>query len=250
MKMFTRRGLLRAGLGAVGAAILAACSKKTPSSTGTPTTPAARSTTPAATSTPTSALNCVATPAETEGPFFVDEMLNRSDIRSDPSNGAVSPGALLTVNVRVFHVNGSTCLPLEGARVDVWHADAGGVYSDVGSAQGRKFLRGYQITDPNGSANFTTVYPGWYQGRTVHIHFKVRTFSGTQRTFEFTSQWFFDDLLSDQVYASAPYNARGTRDQRNATDGIYANSGSLLLLPVTKNGQSYVGTFDIGLTAV
>ena len=246
-KLFSRRGILRVGLGAVGAAIIAACTKATtPDATGTspgtsaPTTPSGTGSTPAQ-------LNCVVTPQETEGPFFVDERLNRSDIRPDPANGDVSEGAILRLNVRVFTVAGSACTPLAGAQVDVWHADAAGVYSDVGSAQGRKFLRGFQVTDSNGIARFTTVYPGWYQGRAVHIHFKVRTFSGGQQASEFTSQWFFDDTLSDAVYASGPYASRGTRSTRNSNDNIYGSNGDELLLTVTQDGQGYAANYDIGL---
>ena len=64
---------------------------------------------------------------------------------------------------------------LENAIVDVWHADAGGDYSGVGSLQGETFLRGIQTTDANGDAAFTTIFPGWYRGRAPHIHFKVRS---------------------------------------------------------------------------
>jgi hypothetical protein len=113
------------------------------------------------------------------------------------------------------------------------------------------------VTDEKGAVQFTTVYPGWYQGRAVHIHFKVRLFSGSQKTYEFTSQLFFDDTLTDAVYTQAPYNRRGARDVRNSADGIYEQavsdgtgrkSGDLLLLPVTKTDQGYAATFDIGVS--
>src|SRR5512145_1130496 len=112
---------------------------------------------------------CVLTAALTEGPFFVDEKLNRSDIRTDPTTGAVSAGAPLALTFNVEHLVNGVCTPLSGAYLDVWHCDAGGVYSDVGSASGREFLRGYQVTDAKGVARFSTVYPGWYSGRPVHI---------------------------------------------------------------------------------
>jgi protocatechuate 3,4-dioxygenase beta subunit len=101
--------------------------------------------------------------------------------------------------------------------VDIWHCDAFGVYSDAVdpgfNTVGQKFLHGYQITDNNGSVELTTIYPGWYAGRTVHIHFKVRLFAGTTQTYSFTSQLYFDDTFTDQVFATqAPYNTRGAHD--------------------------------------
>jgi uncharacterized protein (TIGR03437 family) len=141
--------------------------------------------------------------------------------------------------------------------VDVWHCDALGAYSDIanGAGQpntsGQKFLRGYQVTDGAGSVEFTTIYPGYYTGRTVHIHFKIRLFDGATRAFEFTSQLFFDDSLTDQVFTQAPYNTKGARGVRNSNDGIYNGGGSQLLLSLTSDGQGgYNGDFDIGLSGV
>lgn len=100
---------------------------------------------------------------------------------------------------------------MTGAYVDVWHCNALGVYSDV-QAQGtvgKKFLRGYQVTNRHGEVRFRTIYPGWYSGRTVHIHVKVRLFVGSQETYEFTTQFFFNDAITDEVFELAPYNQRG-----------------------------------------
>jgi uncharacterized protein (TIGR03437 family) len=197
------------------------------------------------------AASCLATPAQTEGPYFVEENLNRSDIRVDPTNGSVSAGIPLTLKFTVSQVTNTACGALAGARVEVWHCDAGGVYSDesANNSGGRKFLRGYQIADENGVVNFTTVYPGWYRGRAVHIHFKVRTYSGTTKLDEFTSQVFFDDSLTDQVHAQAPYNTRGQRDTRNATDSIFrgTTNSDRLLLTVTKTDQGYAASADLGV---
>jgi hypothetical protein len=103
------------------------------------------------------------------------------------------------------------------------------------------------VTDADGAVEFTTIYPGWYSRRTVHIHFKLRTFSGPTKTFEFTSQLFFDDAVSNQVMAQSPYNTRGTRDATNATDNIY-NGTTALLLALTSDGSGgYVGAFTVGV---
>jgi protocatechuate 3,4-dioxygenase beta subunit len=201
-------------------------------------------------------LDCVVRPQLTEGPYFVDEKLNRSDIRTDPSTGAVSAGVPLILQFNVTGLGGGNCAPVPNAQVDIWHCDAAGSYSDVsngagqGNTSGRKYLRGYQLTDSNGEAVFTTIYPGWYSGRAVHIHFKIRLFSGSQKTYEFTSQLFFNDTLSDQVYTQSPYNNRATRNTRNSNDGIYNGGGSQLLLTVTPSGQGYAATFNIGLEGV
>ena len=186
--------------------------------------------------------SCIVRPAMTEGPFFVDEKLNRSDIRSDPSSKKVSAGAALRLTFLVSSVSAKGCSPLKGAMVDIWQCDAGGVYSDVQNAVGQKFLRGHQITDVKGQAQFLTIYPGWYQGRTVHIHFKVR-----YNNSDFTSQLFFDDTLTDKVYKTAPYSTRGTRTTRNSNDGIYRNGGTQLLLATKADGTGYAATFDLGL---
>ncbi|MDZ8052579.1 MAG: hypothetical protein RMX68_029165 [Aulosira sp. ZfuVER01] len=135
--------------------------------------------------------------------------------------------------------------------MDIWHCDALGVYSDVTDRSfntvGKKFLRGYQVTDAQGNVQFTTIYPGWYQGRTVHIHFKVRTDGTSGQGYEFTSQLYFDDAISDRVYAQAPYASKGQRSQKNADDGIFQDGGEQMLLKLAKNGQGYTATFDVGL---
>jgi len=198
-------------------------------------------------SSPPSTSSCVVRPQQTEGPFFVDERLNRSDIRADPTLGLARAGVPLRLGFLVSRSAGSTCMPLAGVLVDVWHCDATGAYSDLGSNSGTKFLRGYQATDAAGAAQFTTIYPGWYNGRAVHIHFKIRNSPGAGPGFEFTSQLYFDDALTDLVYAQPPYNSRGRRDTTNQRDGIFAAGGSQLLLPLTADGPGYAGTFDIAL---
>lgn len=274
-RILSRREVL-ALLGAASAAALAACGPgqgtATPAATATalPTTAEAatatalpgnptaaaqqqgQAATPAAANTGVAAAAatgatavpaCVVRPEVTEGPYYVDEDLNRSDIRSDPGTGAVKAGVPLTLTFNVSRVGGG-CTPLQGAKVEVWHCDATGVYSDVAdpgfNTKGQKFLRGYQMTDASGKATFTTIYPGWYRGRAVHIHFKVHPDANAG----FTSQLFFDDALSDQVFAQAPYAGRGQRDTRNGRDGIYKEQ---LLLTVNKSAEGYAATSDIGI---
>ena len=158
---------------------------------------------------------CIVSPEQTEGPYFVDEKLNRSDIRVNPGDGSVKEGVPLQLTLRVFQVGSTGCTPLSGAIVDIWHCDALGVYSDVADPRfntvGSKFLRGYQVTDANGTVQFATIYPGWYQGRTVHIHFKVRMDGTSGQGYEFTSQLYFDDSISDRVEAQPPYASQGQR---------------------------------------
>lgn len=199
---------------------------------------------------PTSA-PCVVRPEQTEGPYFVDELLHRADLRTDPTDGTTRPGVPLDLTIVVSRLVAERCEPLPGVQVDVWQCDHLGVYSDVQDPSfntvGKKFLRGYQLTDDQGRARFTTIYPGWYPGRTVHIHFKVRSPARQRPGFEFTSQLYFDDALTDRVFATAPYAERGPRTRRNAADGIYRRGGSQLLLDVQPQGEGYVGGFHVAL---
>ena len=244
--------------GLSAAALLAACSDdgdeaSRPAATAAgagadvaPTGTASSNASAAATALPA----CIVVPALTEGPYFVDEQLNRSDIRSDPGGAPARQGVELTLTLNVLSVAGGSCAPMSGATVDVWHCDALGAYSDVVdtgqgfNTRGQKWLRGLQATNANGQVKFTTIYPGWYQGRATHIHFKVR-----KDNKEFTSQFFFDDKLSDQINDGfAPYSQKGSRGrQQNAGDGIYRQSNGMLQLDVQKSGSGYVTTFDIGM---
>lgn len=194
---------------------------------------------------------CIVSPEQTEGPYFVDEKLNRSDIRSD-RDGSVKAGVPLQLTLHLSQVGRTGCMPLSGAIVDIWHCDATGVYSDVTDRSfntvGKTFLRGYQTTDANGTVQFTTIHPGWYPGRTVHIHFKVRTQTASGQHYEFTSQLYFDDAITDRVHTQAPYASKGQRTLKNADDGIFRNGGDQLLLTLTQTNQGYAATLNIGTT--
>ncbi|MDF5733046.1 MAG: intradiol ring-cleavage dioxygenase [Rhizonema sp. PD38] len=208
---------------------------------------AAESSTADSTTLPT----CVVSPQQTEGPYFVDEKLNRSDIRSDPTDGSVKEGIPLQLTLRVSQVSSNGCTPLANATVDIWHCDALGVYSDVEDPSfntvGQKFLHGYQVTDADGTVEFTTNYPGWYEVRTVHMHFKVRTDATSGQSYEFTSQLYFDDSITDKVDTQEPYASIGQRTLKNDGDGIFSNGGDQLLLALTETSDGYAATFNIGL---
>ena len=247
-RVLSRREVL-ALLGAVSiSAVTAACvpgSAATGSGSASATASASAVGTDVAVASPLP--SCVVVPALTEGPYYVDEHLDRSDIRIDTSTGKSVDGTPLTIDWVVSKVAGTACTPLPGVLVDVWHCDALGVYSDVGAAQGHDYLRGYQHTDANGRATIATIYPGWYQGRAVHIHFKIRTDANATSGLEFTSQLFFDDALSDQVYGQGVYASKGRHDTPNASDGIYQQSQGMTLLTVGKDGAGYKATFEVAL---
>jgi protocatechuate 3,4-dioxygenase beta subunit len=192
---------------------------------------------------------CQQNPAQTQGPYWVDEMLNRADIRSDPASGVVQQGLPLRLALNVSEIQAGACSPVSGCYVDVWHCNAAGVYSDV-SAQGtlgQRYLRGYQASDAHGNVRFLTIYPGYYPGRTVHIHLRVRKFDGAQTTFNFVSQLYFNDTVTDGVFARvAPYSARPARGTRNTNDGIY---DARMLLRLSDNGSHAVASFDIVINA-
>ena len=182
---------------------------------------------------------CVVVPQQTEGPYFVDEKLLRSDIRADSSTGAVKAGAPLALAINVSKVTPEGgCAPLPGAQVDLWQCDAMGAYSDVTDklfdTKGQKFLRGHQITDSAGGVKFVTIYPGWYPGRAVHIHFKVRTSPAGTQAYEFTS--------------GQPYATHTGQRTRNERDGIYKDGGPQLTLAVVEAAPGgYQATFDLAM---
>ncbi|MGI8719519.1 MAG: hypothetical protein ACR2KF_03245 [Nitrososphaeraceae archaeon] len=199
-------------------------------------------------------------PQQTEGPYFVDGMPNRSDIRMDTS-GLVQNGVKLTLTIHVYGIDNGLCVPIKGAKVDIWHACSTGVYSAVGEmgTSGTDFLRGNQITDDEGKVKVTTNYPGWYPGRTIHIHDKVRLVNESQKDLEWTSQIYFNDSLNEDIHRIAPYNNHGIPQTTNEQDMIFkgpstddlfkSDSGKPLLMNVTNEGQNtYAGSINIVLS--
>jgi protocatechuate 3,4-dioxygenase beta subunit len=195
--------------------------------------------------------SCVVRPRAIEGPYFVDHALNRSDIRSDPKSGLIKHGTPLRITFRVSQMDAGRCFPLQGAQVDLWQCDADGLYSDVKDWQtstvGQQFLRGWQLTDRKGVAAFSTIFPGWYPNRAVHIHFKIRTQPNGKSAREFTSQIYFDDELTDVIHAQPAYLAHGVRTVRNNRDVLFLFRGERLVLPLQEDKKGYAGTFDVAL---
>lgn len=251
-RILSRREILGLLAGASAGLVLSACGD-TPAATTVAggNVPASNAPTAVAATTGSTTVNCVVKPEMTEGPYFVDEKINRSDIRPNSKTGKLSEGNPLTIALAISSVGTSGCVPLKDAQVDIWHCDAKGIYSDTkdnhwGDTTGQNFLRGYQISDSAGAVKFLTIYPGWYRGRAVHIHFKIRTTGTDGKSYEFTSQFFFDDTLSDQVFTQTIYN-KAQRDTLNSNDDIYSEGGNQLTLPTVKSEGSYTANFSIGL---
>ncbi len=158
---------------------------------------------------------CPVTPEQTEGPFYFDPELVRREIAEG------RPGVPLRLRLQI--VDAAGCAPSARARVDVWHCDAAGAYSgyDRERSRGQRWLRGTQLADAEGVAEFHTLWPGWYEGRAPHIH--VKAWLSDRR--EITSQLYFDDALSDRIYAEGPYAARAGRRLRNGDDFIFRGLG-------------------------
>ena len=182
-------------------------------------------------------VTCVLAPEQALGPFYTDDDRVRRDVRDG------RPGVPLTLRMRVVDVSG--CRPIRGAAVDIWHCDAAGTYS--GFAQegtaGKRFLRGIQRTDREGVATFLTIYPGWYEGRAVHVHVRVHVGGDVVHT----GQLYFPDAVSDAVFRRAPYDRRRGSRTRNADDAIFRNGGSRSMLELARGGKGYAGRITMGV---
>ncbi len=229
-------------LGGVGAlAVLSACgsSSKAASSSSTTTSGAADTTGTSGTTAPTTnatQVGCVLTPEATEGPFYLD--LNK--VRRDITEGRNGAPLALTISV----VDATTCKPIKDAAVDIWHCDALGLYSGFDQAPGEQFLRGTQLTAADGGATFQTIYPGWYQGRAVHIHMKVHNGGSVVHT----GQLFFNDAQTETVFTRSPYSEKGSPDTPNASDSIYRDAGAAsAIVDLKAKGDGYTATITVGV---
>jgi protocatechuate 3,4-dioxygenase beta subunit len=228
----------REALVAAGAAAVAACS---PTGTNQSSGANAAAAGPALASAEGA---CVLTPQSVEGPFYIDPEHERADIR------AGKRGVPLKVRLKIVEAAG--CTPIAGARIDLWQADAQGIYSGFpGQSDTRQFdtreetfLRGHQPTRADGVAEFMTLWPGWYRGRTAHIHFKV-LLAGSQLL---TGQIFLPDALSEFIYTQHPlYRRQGLRDTLNATDVIASAATHAAFAGVKEESDFYLATLLVGV---
>ena len=187
---------------------------------------------------------CAIIPEVTEGPYYFDPAMERVDITEG------RPGIPMRVRLQVVD---ASCVAIPGARVDIWHCDATGVYSgyagqgDDGSVDtsGETFMRGTQFADANGIVEFESVYPSWYRGRTTHVHFKVFL----DETNILTGQIFFPDALSEYIYLNvAPYNDRASqRDTLNANDSIATQSTRAAFAFIKELEEEYLVAMIVGV---
>ncbi len=186
---------------------------------------------------------CRLTPQVTQGPYWFDPKLDRADVTEG------KPG--VPVQVAVTVVDGS-CRPIAGARVDLWHCDAGGIYSGYEGqgddhqtgAKGQAFLRGAQVTDAAGRVTFRSVWPGWYEGRTPHMHLKVFLDARTV----LTCQLFVPDALSEYLYDNVPaYRRPHKRDTFNRQDGIALQGGEAMVAAVKEMKDGYALALTVGV---
>ena len=229
-RLLTRREAIGA-VGAAGAVLAAFGCGDSPTS---PTTTATTTTTTTSTNA-----TCAVTPTETIGPYPSLVDLFRSDIREGKS------GTLLTLTIHVVNVNNG-CAAVPNANVEIWHVDAAGDYSQYGTQTAQTFLRGIQTTNSNGDVTFTTIYPGWYQGRATHIHVEV-TMAG--RSIKVT-QIAFPESINNSVHASGVYASRGANPMSNLADGIFSDSlSSEIVTPTGSVSGGYAATFQVGVSA-
>ena len=173
---------------------------------------------------------CQLSPSATQGPYWLNLQLLRQDITEG------LPGLPFYTYLRVVQQTGGECVPVAGAIVDIWHANAPGAYSGFANqgTSGQTWLRGIQATTAAGEVIFRTIYPGWYPGRATHIHVKVLV----NTTYHLTSQLYFPDAFSQQVYQSPPYSAHGQNPMTNQQDGIFRPEMVMPVFP--RQGGVYV----------
>jgi protocatechuate 3,4-dioxygenase beta subunit len=262
----SRRRIL-AGVSSVSlAGLLAACTGGSATTSGSVTTSTGETVSPDATTSEdltslfANSGTCTLSPATTQGPYYFDADKIRSDVREDRE------GKQLRLAFKVQ--DSETCKPLPNSVVEIWHCDANGIYSGAEAASGaggqggggqggggqppgggqpgggsqdlvptddKRYLRGAQVTNTDGIVQFTTIWPGWYAGRTTHVHVMVHV--SNQRVL--TTQVMFDEKLNSAVYAEQPYAAHTGRTTFNDGDGIFKES---MLLTVKQDGAGYLGT--------
>ena len=232
--MITKRINRREAMGAIGAAAGAALAFGCSNAATSPST----TTTTDTTTTGSTNAACAVTPTETIGPYPSVTDIFRSDIRETKT------GTVLTLTIKVVNVNAG-CAAVSGANVEIWQCDASGNYSEYGTQTSQTYLRGIQTTNANGEVTFTTIYPGWYQGRATHIHVEV-TIGGVSRK---VTQIAFPESINNAVYATGVYASRGSNPMSNLSDGIFADSlASELVTPMGSPTAGYTASFQVALS--
>jgi protocatechuate 3,4-dioxygenase beta subunit len=243
-KDFLKKGVGIFGFSALVPVIIDSCSKSSGSSSSSSTSDGTANGTGG-----TSGSTCSAAPQETAGPYPYDLSKNSAIFRTDITEGKT--GLPLSLTLTIVNSNNS-CTAIEGARVDIWHCDKDGYYSEYSEPgylgtidyTGKTFLRGIQLTDANGQAKFTTIYPGWYTGRVTHIHVEVFINSVLRST----TQLAFPDSINTAVYKTSLYSAHGQNSITNSNDGIFSDSYNSELVTLTGNTTNgYAATFQLGV---
>jgi protocatechuate 3,4-dioxygenase beta subunit len=225
-RLLTRREAIGA-VSAAGAAFAFGCGD-------TPTGP----TSTAASAAASTNAACTVTPSETVGPFPSLVDLFRSDIREGKS------GTVLALTIRVVNAaNGCAAVP--NVNVEIWHVDAAGDYSQYGSQTTQTFLRGIQTSNASGEVTFTTIYPGWYQGRATHIHVEVSMAGRSVKATHIA----FPESINNSVHTSGVYSSRGTNPMSNLSDGIFSDSlSSEIVTPTGSVAGGYAATFQVAIS--
>ena len=215
----------------------------------------AASTSAAVSLTVTAPVACSETYEGEEGPYFVDDSASgylRSNILTNLDGSDEQTGIPLTLTIYVYDAKNS-CAAMDGVQVDIWHCNASGIYSAESSEStvGQSWLRGYQLTDSTGKVEFTTIIPGWYTGRTTHIHLRLRsTYDSTDDSGTNTMQLFFDQTLVDTIDTTiSPYSSEGQNPTTNATDRVYSQQedGTTLMTLTGSTSAGYAASFNIYL---
>ena len=203
---------------------------------------------------------CVLTSSQTEGPFFISSPIRRN-IKEDRR------GKDLILRIQIVRM--PECTPLAGAMVEIWHCDADGAYSgypedmahdpwktlwvagtgdaNVAPLTTARFLRGARQTDASGVVEFDTIFPGWYEPRSPHIHFKVLVDGGES----LTSQFYFTEEFCNRIYLHvSPYSVYGSSPYTPANDialSGYLEAHGLLLNPIWSDDAPLVASAKVGM---
>ena len=193
--------------------------------------------------------DCVTTPTEVVGPYPYDLSKNSAIFRTDITEDKT--GIPLAVTFTLVNAN-DNCSVLEGARIDIWHCDKDGYYSEYNEPgylgtednSGKTFLRGIQLSDSAGQVTFNTIYPGWYSGRVTHIHIEVFVDS----VLKLASQVAFPDAVTTEVYNTSLYSPHGQNSITNSSDQIFSDGYATELLTLTGDTTSgYTAAFKVGV---